>query len=168
VKEAAFRIGRGLSRVTESIAAVLLLSIVGFNLAQVIFRYVINDPLSWPEEAMRYFVVWIAFLGSVAALFRGEHMVVDMLAPVIPPGLVRVFHIVVLLCVGTYCFIMAWEGIPLAIRNAEQTSPSSQIPMIWPYLSVGVGGALMLLQVICLLLLPPGYPAMRFKEEDTR
>ena len=31
-------------------------------LLQVFFRYVLNAPLSWPEEAARYLMVWMTFL----------------------------------------------------------------------------------------------------------
>ena len=45
------------------------------------------------------------------------------------------------------------NGHGLAWRNAAQTSPSAEIPMIVPYVSVAVGGLLILVQVACLLVL---------------
>ncbi len=46
-------------------------------------------------------------------------------------------------------------GWPQALRNMAQHSPVAQIPMIVPYLSVVVGGALMLVKAICLMIADP-------------
>jgi C4-dicarboxylate transporter, DctQ subunit len=141
------------SRVTESVAALLLGAIVVINVMQVLFRYVIGAPLGWTEEVMRYAVVWVTFLAATAAVHRGEHMVIDVLGPALPALLRRLLYIVVLLCVAAFCWVLISEGFPLALRNAAQRSPSARIPMIIPYISVAVGGALILVQVLCLLVL---------------
>lgn len=142
-----------LSRLTEGLSGLLLGAIVVVNVLQVVFRYLIGAPLGWTEEVMRYSVVWLTFLAATAALYRGEHMVIDVLGPVLPGRLQRLVYVAVLLCIGAFCWILVAEGLPLAIRNAAQTSPSARIPMIVPYATVAVGGFLMLIQVVCLLVL---------------
>ena len=147
------RTAQVLSRLTEGLSGLLLGAIVVINVLQVVFRYVIGAPLGWTEEVMRYSVVWLTFLAATAALHRGEHMVIDVLGPVLPGSLQRLVYVVVLLCIGAFCWVLVSEGLPLAIRNAAQTSPSARIPMIVPYVSVAVGGLLILIQVVCLLVL---------------
>lgn len=147
------RTARFLSDLTESVSALLLGAIVVINLLQVLFRYVIGAPLGWTEEVMRYSVVWLTFLASVAALQRGEHMVIDVLGSVLPRRLLRPVYLLVLLCIAAFCWILVAEGFPLALRNAAQFSPSARIPMIVPYISVAVGGALMLIHIACQVVL---------------
>lgn len=147
------RIARSLSQLTESVAALLLAAVVLVNVAQVFFRYVIGAPLGWTEEVMRYAIVWATFLASVAAAWRGEHMAIDVLGPLLPPLLQRLVQLIVLLCIGAFCWVLVWYGFPLAMRNAAQFSPSARIPMIVPYVSVAVGGLLILIQVVCILVL---------------
>lgn len=147
------RTARFLSSLTESISALLLGAIVVINVLQVVFRYVIGAPLGWTEEVMRYSVVWLTFLASTAALYRGEHMVIDVLGSVLPHRVQRPVYLVALLCIAAFCWILVGEGFPLALRNAAQSSPSARIPMILPYISVAVGGVLMLMQILCLLVL---------------
>jgi len=144
-----------LTRATESIGALLMLAIVVINLLQVFFRYVLVDPLGWTEEAMRYSVVWMTFLVAGAVLFRGEQLSIDMFQNVLSPALRRAQSILVLLLIAAFCLLIAVYGWPQAIRNLHQFSPSAQIPMIVPYLSVVVGGALMLLKALCLLVADP-------------
>ena len=69
----AFRLGlhrlcMGISYVTETIAAVLLVFIVVANFLGVFYRYGLRDPIGWTEEGMRYAVVWATFLAASAAL----------------------------------------------------------------------------------------------------
>src|SRR5690606_19149470 len=122
------RTAQFLSSLTESVSALLLGAIVVINLLQVLFRYVIGAPLGWTEEVMRYSVVWLTFLASVAALHRGEHMVIDVLGTALPRRLRRPVYLLVLLCIAAFCWILVAEGFPLALRNAAQFSPSARIP----------------------------------------
>jgi TRAP-type C4-dicarboxylate transport system permease small subunit len=54
-------------------AILVILSVILF--AQVVFRYVIEQPLPWAEEAARYFLVWLAMFAAVLAARRGLHFV---------------------------------------------------------------------------------------------
>ncbi len=166
LREGWFRVGSGLTKLVEGMAAILLFTIVVYNFLQVIFRYVVVSPLGWTEEAMRYSILWTAYLGSVAALFRGEHMAVDVLTMIVSPRVNRVLARVVLACVAVFCFILVWEGFPMAIQDAAQRSPSMELPMVWPHLSVPVGGLLMLIITVVLLVLPVGAVAARLKDRE--
>ncbi|MBI1776698.1 MAG: TRAP transporter small permease [Proteobacteria bacterium] len=162
----AYRFALWLTRACETIAAVLVLLVVVFNTAQVFFRYVVGDPLGWTEEAMRYSMVWVAFLGSSALVFRGEHPAIQIGRVVKSRVLAASIHYLGLAAIASFSAILVWKGLPVAIGNRSQTSPAAQIPMIYPYLAVGVGGSLMLIKVACLLVLPPGTFAA--SESDVR
>lgn len=151
----ALRLADWLTRITETIGALLMIAIVVMNVLQVFYRYVLFDPLGWTEEAMRYSVAWMTFIVAGAVLFRGEQLSIDMLGGLLPPGLRRVQSILVLLLISIFCFILVVYGWPQAIRNAKQVSPVAQIPMIIPYISVVIGGALMLVKAICLMIADP-------------
>lgn len=155
MKSSLIRLAHGLTVVTESIAAVLLVAVVLMNLGQICFRYLINDPLSWTEETMRYTMVWVVFLAGSAALFRGEHMVINVFSGLRSPLIRHIQHIGVLLFIGAFCLLLAVKGIPVALDNARQVSPAVRIPMVWPYMAVGAGGVLMLIKVAALMMLPP-------------
>ncbi len=143
------------TRITESIGALLMAGILVVNFLQVFFRYVVGDPLGWTEEVMRYSVAWMTFLVAGAVLFRGEQLSIDLLASVLPPRWRRVQSIVVLTLISTFCLVLVVYGWPQAVRNMQQSSPVAQIPMIIPYLSVVVGGVLMLVKAVCMILTEP-------------
>lgn len=140
------------ARWNERAIGLLLLLIVLVNLAQVGFRMT-GAPLGWTEEAMRYGIVWVTFLGAGVALFRGEHMAIDLVGEYGGGAALRqIAGWAALAATMAFAGILVWKGAPFALRGLGQDSPSAQIPMIVPYGAVAVGGALMLLQGIALLV----------------
>lgn len=149
-----FRFGLRLTRAIEAISAVLLVAVILMNLSQVYFRYVLVDPLSWSEEAMRYTTTWMVMLAGGAALFRDEHMAINLLGENAPDGLRRALRLLVLGSVAGFCGLLMWRGFPAALDNFRQVSPATRIPMALPYLAIPVGATLMFLKAAILMVLP--------------
>ena len=76
---------RGIGWASEVPAAILVALEIVVLLAGVISRYVFNAPLTWSDELASVLFLWLAMLGAVIALRRGEHMrlstLVNRLAP---------------------------------------------------------------------------------------
>ena len=58
----------------EWVAAGLVLACIGILFSGVVGRYVFNSPLIWSDELASILFLWLAMIGSVIALKRGEHM----------------------------------------------------------------------------------------------
>jgi tripartite ATP-independent transporter DctM subunit len=65
---------RALAAVTELPAAILVAVEIAVLFAGVVSRYVLHRPLTWTDELASILFLWLAMLGSVIALRRGEHM----------------------------------------------------------------------------------------------
>lgn len=154
VNKSVLQLAMRLTRLTETVSALLLVAVIAMNLAQVFFRYVLVDPLSWSEESMRYVTTWMVMLAGSAALFRGEHMAINLFDNVKSRRLRRAIEFAVLACIAGFCLLLMWKGFPAAIDNMRQVSPAMRIPMTVPYLAIPVGATLMFVKVICLMLLP--------------
>ena len=68
------RLDRLLRLVAELPAALLVLAEILVLFAGVTARYVFRAPLVWTDELASILFLWLAMLGSVIALQRGEHM----------------------------------------------------------------------------------------------
>jgi len=152
------RFATALTRLCEVLAGLLVGVVVVINLAQVVFRYLINDPLEWSDEVMRYAMAWVMFIGSSAAIFRGEHMAAGVLGSVENPLIQTLLHYVILLAMLVFAGVLAFFGTRYGL-DTGQVSPASGIPMEIPYLSVGIGGTLMCVKILCLMVLPPATAA---------
>lgn len=147
------------THISEIITALLIALIVIVNFLGVFYRYVLFDPIGWPEETMRFSLIWAVFLGSVAALYRGEHMVLSLFENTKHEWLRWTLHFVVLINVAIFCLFVVIYGWPLAWRNWNQVSPTMNLPMFWPYLAAPFGCALMFVMSVAMMLMPPGYSA---------
>ncbi len=138
---------RLLARSTEIAAALLMIVVTILNLTQVGGRYLFSTGFSWTEEVMRYSMIWLMMLGSVACIFRAEHMGIETLEALVRPIFARYVKSAVYSVAAIFCIVILFYSYPLALRNAAQIAPASGIPMVYPYAALPVGAALMLVQI---------------------
>ena len=81
-------------------------------LIQIFFRYVLQSPLTWTEEAARYSFIWTVLLGAAFAVRRKEHVVMDLLVKNFPISLQRYISIVlnvIILIALIYLLPVSWK-----------------------------------------------------------
>lgn len=61
------------------ICMVMTSALVFILFIQVVFRYALNNALSWPDELARFLLIWITFLGAAVATWDRGHLVIDFL-----------------------------------------------------------------------------------------
>lgn len=130
------------------ILSLLMAGMVVVIAAQVWYRFVINDPLDWSEEAGRYMFVWISFLGAAAGVRYRVHLGIDLLEKMVPPTAYRYLILLMNLLIGIFLVVVIYQGIQIIKVVRFQTSASMGISMTWPYLAVPVGAALMLINAL--------------------
>jgi tripartite ATP-independent transporter DctM subunit len=115
-------------RFAECVAALLTVAEVLILFVGVIFRYAVGDPLTWSDELASILFIWLAMLGAVIALDRGEHMrlstVVNRLSPSWQNWLETFSTLVV-------CVFIAFVIVPAYQHAAEQdaiTTPALSLP----------------------------------------
>ena len=126
-------------------------------LLQVFFRFVIYVPFPWSEELARYLMIWLGMVGSFVALRKGRHIGVTVLIERLPAKVYTVLAPVLQVVMIVFLVTLAKEGMSLALFNAAQKSPAMQIPMVYPYLAVPVGAALMIVE-LCAGILDEFFP----------
>ena len=66
-------------------AKTILLCFVIICSLQVFLRFILPVPLSWTEELVSAFVIWMTFLGIIAVERKGTHIRVELIDEVLPP-----------------------------------------------------------------------------------
>jgi TRAP-type C4-dicarboxylate transport system permease small subunit len=143
------RFAEGLTTALEylSMAIVTIMSIL--VVAQVILRYVFNDPLTWSEELARFCFIYLAFVGIGAAYGRRRHMFVDALLIELPPRFKRIVEVSV---AGlATAFLVAVIGITirtiLDLYRMEVDTPALELPMAYIYLVIPLGLSALIAQI---------------------
>src|SRR5574337_532957 len=78
------------SHAVEIVAALLVVAEIVVLLTGVVSRYLLHTPIVWSDELASILFLWLAMLGAVVALRRGEHMRMTALVGRASPG-VRAF-----------------------------------------------------------------------------
>ena len=105
-----------LSHLAKNIAGGMLALMVVLILAQVFFRYVLNDSLPWTEELAKYMMVWVACLVAPWAYRENLNVSIQMFAEALPLKLRQLsellISILVILVSGIFFFesIEFWQG----------------------------------------------------------
>lgn len=145
---------RSANNIIDSVLGVVLVVLmtgmivsIGLN---VFFRYVINHPLAWGDEAARTFFVWVAFLGAYGAMRRRTHIKVDVLVEMLPQGIrVPVMGIGVLIT-SIFLGVVTFYSMRLVLHviNVQEVMPATGLPMAYAYLAIPLGSFLMLIEVL--------------------
>jgi len=114
-------------------------------LIQVIWRYVLRSPLSWPEELARLLFIWASLFGAAIGLKLGSHYRVDFFVDFLPQKVRSIFMLFIDFLLSFIVSYWGWQGIRGLSAPAKQQFAALRISMIWLYLPIPVGCALMLL-----------------------
>jgi TRAP-type C4-dicarboxylate transport system permease small subunit len=126
----------------------LLAVLVVFSSAQVFWRYVLNDPLTWTEEAARYTFVWLVFLATGAAFRDSKHMTADLFVSFLPPKVRQVQGAVIRLLIASFLILLLAVAPEILRITLDQTSATLSIPIALVYLAFPFSALLMLLYLV--------------------
>ena len=137
------RLDAVLGWLVEMPAALLVLADIAVLFAGVVSRYVLHKPLLWSDELASILFLWLAMLGSVIALRRGEHM--RMTALVSKAGLHRraLLELVSITACLAFLAMVAWPAWEYAADEKAITTPALEISNLWRAAALPVGIALM-------------------------
>jgi TRAP-type C4-dicarboxylate transport system permease small subunit len=131
-------------------ALVAVMTVVVF--LQVLYRYVLTQPLYWSEELARYLFVWLSILGATLGLQKRGHFGLDFFFQMFPEQAKRCMGFFIHLLMGTVVLVILVQGITLVQKTVLQESPAMGISMSWAYASLPVGGALMAIHLLAIFL----------------
>src|SRR5690242_20553831 len=77
-------ITRLVNRVFAVLACVIVVAIMTLIVIEVVYRYLLNDPIAWVLDVTIYMLVFVFFLALAPALESGSHIEVDLFDPLIP------------------------------------------------------------------------------------
>jgi len=100
-----------LSHLAKNIAGLMLALMVLLILAQVFFRYVLNDSLPWTEELAKFMMVWVACLVAPWAYRENLNVSIQMFADALPLKLRQVSELLITVLVILVSGIFFVESI---------------------------------------------------------
>src|SRR5690242_7264290 len=148
----AARLSQVVIRLVEIPAAILVLAEIVVLLAGIISRYVFHSPIIWTDELAGMLFLWLAMLGSVIALQRGEHMRMTAIAAMIGPRPRAVLDVVAIAAPLAFLLLVLYPAYEFAADEAYVTTPALDISNAFRAAALPVGIGLMALVALLRLL----------------
>jgi tripartite ATP-independent transporter DctM subunit len=136
----------------EVAAALLVVAEVAILFAGVVSRYVFHQPILWTDELASILFLWLAMLGAVVALRRGEHMRMTAVVGMVSPRTRAFLEVLAIAAALTFLALVVYPAYEFAHDERVITTPALELSNVWRAAALPVGTALMLLIALMRLL----------------
>jgi TRAP-type transport system small permease protein len=141
------RFDRVLVKANRWALILILAAMAAMVFVNVTLRFTTDRSLLWVEEASRYLMIWLTFLGGGPVLRYGGHLGIDTLQEALPRHAATIRAVIFAILLGFFAF-MVWVGLRYAEFAWAQTTPVMQVPIGAVYLAMPIGFALMILHLL--------------------
>lgn len=119
-----------------------------FGIYQVITRFVFAEPSTWSEVGTRVALIWMVFLGIVAAFRHGALVSVDLAFRLSKGAWRKTLHFFITAVTLVFLGVILWFGIDITWKVRFQELAGLEISISWAYLALPVGALFSMLAVI--------------------
>jgi tripartite ATP-independent transporter DctM subunit len=146
------RLDRLLALITEVPAAILVAVEIIVLFAGVVSRYVFHSPLTWSDELASILFLWLAMLGAVIALRRGEHMRLTAIVTRVPTRWRALLETVAALVVIVFVVLVLLPAYQYLVEEWAILTPAMEIHNSFRAAAIEVGAVLMMVIALARLV----------------
>lgn len=136
------RITASLLRLSDAVAAVLLVADLAVVCVSVLLRFLFNAPVEWADDVARGLMVGSSFFGAASALARAENLGGAFFVDMLPAAIRRVVDSMGALLVTVIAGYVAFNALKMGWLTTGQTSGSG-LPLEWTFYPMGIGALFM-------------------------
>lgn len=122
-----------IASLAKNLAGGLLALMLAMILAQVFFRYVLNDSLAWTEELAKFSMVWVACLVAPWAYRAHLNVSIQMFADALPAVLRRITELLITLLVLIICGMFFMQSLDFWQTGLSINASSVPIKLAYFY-----------------------------------
>jgi TRAP-type C4-dicarboxylate transport system permease small subunit len=119
---------------------------------QVFFRYILNKPLRWSEEAGIYLMIWMIFLAASLLTRDSEYISISIVVRSLPDKAKAVLSAISHLIIIIFLVFFTYYGFQVFQSGLNANSPALGISTKWIKLAIPFGAILMIIHSISLLV----------------
>lgn len=140
---------KALTNIQTYVCALLFIIIIAIGAANVFGRFVLNNSLTWAEEAMRFLCIWLVFIGSSLTIRIDGHVSIDILQSVLKNTKVKcVLYVITRLIAASFLVVLIPASIELVQGMSNSYSSAVGVSYSIVYLSFPIGAVSMLLSFV--------------------
>jgi TRAP-type C4-dicarboxylate transport system permease small subunit len=119
----------------------------------VVSRYVFGASSFFVSAAAKFLLLWFFLLGAGPALRQGGHVGFELLVKSLRPSVARPIRVIAQILALAFFVEMLWSGILSLGPATGQTDPALNLSVLWAFLAVPVGFALLVYHQLVLMYL---------------
>ena len=128
----------------NALLMIVLASMLGIAVWQIFARNVYSGGFFWADEYLRLAVLWVAFIGSVAAARDHRHLRIDLLSRLLPASLTRWTDFIADLATVIICLVLAWYSLEFVRESFEYEDLAFGYLPLWWFQSILPAGFLLI------------------------
>lgn len=139
-----------LTRFLRGLTSLCMTGLLVLVCALILLRLgVFSVSLEWADEVVELLFAWMVFIGTAVVWGRREHIVVDLI-PQMLAGTRAAWALEVVCCALSLLFlaVFTWKGATFTWQAQGNTSPILMLPRPLWYVSMPIGGAMMLCHTV--------------------
>ena len=133
------------------LASAALIVMTAIALTAVFFRFVLNDPFIWSDEAVKLVFAWFCFAGMSVIARRSMHLRVDVIDHLVGPRAKTILRLFANLFVLGTAGLLFVTGVQLCFTQAGNQFASMPISRAWSFAALPIGALLMAQRVVVLV-----------------
>ncbi|MCP4380837.1 MAG: TRAP transporter small permease [Hyphomicrobiales bacterium] len=133
-----YRATRWFSVSVEVLCVVAFAALFAVFMLQVVYRYVLNDPLSWTQEVAEILYVWVVCVGAATIVTEREHVSFNLIYASVQPRLRRLLAIAGTGFVTLVLVATLYGNYDFIAFTSRQKTPTLRIPMSVVFSAFGV------------------------------
>ncbi len=133
------------------LASAALIVMTFIALLAVVFRFVLNDPFIWSDEAVKLVFAWFCFAGMSVIAKHTMHLRVDIVDHLVGPKLKTLLRLFGNLFVLGTAVLLLVTGAQLCFSQAGNQFASMPISRAWSFAALPVGALLMAFRLFPIL-----------------
>ncbi|MFG6120108.1 TRAP transporter small permease [Thalassobacillus sp. B23F22_16] len=134
-------ISYGISKIERILAVILMFCMAVVLAVAVVFRYLLQSPLSWAGEVSIFLLIWISFIGGSLGLKYKSQASVTIVMEFIPDNIRKLISVIGHIFMLLFLLILIFYSVNwiLSPSVAYQKSTTLLLPMWIPYMAVPLG-----------------------------
>ena len=135
------RLNWALLNLSKGAAIALLTLMTGIIVANVFYRYVLNDAIPWSEEIAKFVMVWMTFIVAPVGLKMGAHIAIDALANVLKGRVYFLLQVWIFSAIISLMLMFVDEAWFLTQNASIQRASTIDVSIFYVYLAMPIGCA---------------------------
>ena len=125
-------------KIMKVLLILVLVSMIVILMAHIIFRYVLNNSLTWSEELLKIMLVWFGMMSVAVLAARREHVAIVVFKEHMPKKVQSFLTKLTQFIIVGICILMVIIGIQYCMKAGFRLTPALRIPYAWAYAAIPV------------------------------